>query len=78
MRHTYKSTDISSVSDFVSKNGKIPILLKAQPTHFSLLKDPEDLRAWEANVRAELGTSLSSVAESACESGSPSNDCDTD
>jgi hypothetical protein len=76
MRASYKEQPQSA--DVIAKTGKVPVLLKVQPTHFAILKDPADLRAWEQNVKSELGITLSSTAESACESNSPSNDCDTD
>lgn len=62
----------------VGQVGKIPLVLRAQPNHFAILKDPEDLRAWEADVKEQLGTPIASTSESCTESNSPANDCDTD
>jgi hypothetical protein len=77
MRATY-GVQPEAAADVIRNIGKVPLLLRAQPTHFAILKDPADLRAWEQNVKAELGMSLAATAESACESNNPSNDCDTD
>jgi hypothetical protein len=59
---------------------KRPVLLTAQPTHFTLLQDPEDLRKWESALKEQVGLShiTTPLAETCTESGCPSNDCDTD
>jgi hypothetical protein len=56
----------------------VPLLLKSQPGEFFITKDPEDLRAWENNLRDELGSGILSSGATTTESGNPTADCDQD
>jgi hypothetical protein len=71
----YKAPQISA-DQFVKEHGK-PTVLSFQPDSFRLLKDPSDLREWEAKLKRDLGLSLDieHITESCTDSG---NDCDTD
>jgi hypothetical protein len=72
----YKAPQVPA-KEFMAKHGK-PTVLSYQPDSFRLLKDPEDLREWEAKLKRDLGfgsMDLEHITESCTDSG---NDCDTD
>lgn len=72
---TYKAPQEPAAA-FIQKHGK-PTVLSFQPDHFRLLKDPADLREWEAKLKRDLGmpVDIDHITESCTDSG---NDCDTD
>lgn len=49
-----------------------PVVLSVQPTSFVPMRTPEQLRAWEANVRLTTGLEIvaDNLAGIACETGS--------
>lgn len=58
-----------------------PIVLHYQPDSFAILKDPEDLRKWEEAMRERVGIAefqVGAFTECPCETGCPSNACDTE
>jgi hypothetical protein len=60
-----------------------PVVLFYQPESFAVLKDPADLRKWEANMREKVGLSpfqVGAQTETPCETCSAgcSDACDTD
>lgn len=71
----YKARKVSAKA-FEKKYGK-PTVLSFQPESFRLLKDPADLRQWEAKLKRDLGlpADLDHITETCTNSG---NDCDTD
>lgn len=75
----YKAKAVSA-EQFQKEHGR-PLVLQFQPDTFRVLKEPEDLRQWEAEVKERSGLghlNFSAMAETCTESGNPSNDCDTD
>lgn len=76
----YKAESLS-IEEFVKRHKKVPVVLQAQSDCFALLKDPEDLRKWEKEVRERVGLghlNFAALSETCSESGCPTNDCDTD
>lgn len=59
------------------RSGTPPVILQLQPTGYIKLEKPEDLRAWEEDVKKFHGISLSANNVVPCETccGTSSDDC---
>jgi hypothetical protein len=81
----FKSSPISA-REFLGKHPQ-PVVIHFQPSEFSILKAPEDLKLWEellvsrvglkAAVASAIVHSIEGNGGTCCESGS-TNDCDQD
>jgi hypothetical protein len=67
----------SKVSKARTKKGSPPVILQAQADSHIVLKTPEELRQWEADVKKFYGISIDATNVHACETCSAgcSDDC---